>query len=303
MTDQHQSVTLPQPPKRDWHGAHHPWSYSAHAFRWTGELISGLNILPLATEMRAWMLRRGHLSLMPPPNSPTNGGFTNPYTANGITLSLLMSSVVNASHDFATKPIENDDEVNVEIERIRLYNELLLYSARFCEVIIKQLLHCTQIPTSLYQRMALGQLLESPCPYCKRKNGQEPHLISLVGTLAHPFHLCLEFEHCAMDHMDLVNKLRNSQAAHSEVQTLNIRPISESKAQLFHDSHEVLCGFVHMLSHLEDLERKMLKDLAKKGAAINNLKRAGLAREDRNFDLVPGQPFLFNPERASDSTA
>jgi hypothetical protein len=302
MTDQHQPITPAQPHKREWHGTHHSWSFRPHAFRWTGEQISGLNLLPLATEMRAWMLRRGHLSLMPPSDSPTNGGFTNPYTASGITLALLMSRVINASHDYATTLTASDDEVVVEVERIRLYNEVLIYSARLCEVAIKQLLYCTQIPVSQYQRMALGQLLESPCPSCKRKSGQEPHLVSLVGTLAHPFHLCLEFEHCAMDHMDLVNKLRNSQAAHSEVQTLNIRPLAESKAQLLHDSHEALNGFVHMLSHLEDLEQKILADLAEKGEAINRLKRSGLPAEDCNFNLVPGQPFVFNPEQASGSS-
>jgi hypothetical protein len=245
--------------------------------------------------MRAWVLRQGHLSLMPPAELPTNGGFTNPYTDSGVTLALLMSGVINAFHDYATSPTVSDDELAAEIERIRLYNEVLIYSARLCEVVIKQLLYCTQIPVSRYQRMALGQLLGSPCPSCKRENGQEPHLVSLVGTLAHPFHLCLEFEHCAMDHMDLVNKLRNSQAAHSEVQTLNIRSISESKAQLQHDSNEVLNGFVHMLSHVEDLEQKMVADLSEKGAVINRLKRSGLRAEDCNFDLVPGQPFVFNP--------
>ena len=139
---------MPVPPaelqKREWHGTHHAWSFSPNAFRWTGEQISGLNLLPLATEMRAWMLQRGHLSLMPPPDLPANGGFTNPYTASGITLALLMSRVINASHEYVTTQTVGHDEVVVEIERIRLYNEVLLYSARLCEVAIKQLLYCTQ---------------------------------------------------------------------------------------------------------------------------------------------------------------
>jgi len=294
-------LTPAQPHKREWHGTHHSWSFRPHAFRWTGEQISGPNLLPLASEMRAWMLQRGHLSLMPPLDSPTNGGFTNPYTASGITLALLMSRAINASHEYATTQTTSHDEVVTEIERIRLYNEVLICSARLCEVAVKQLLYCTQIPEPRYERMALGQLLESPCPSCKRKNGQEPHLVSLVGTLAHPFHLCLEFEHCAMDHMDVVNKLRNSQAAHSGVQALNIRPIAESKAQLLHDSDEALSGFLHMLSHLEDLEQKMLADLAEKGEAINRVRKSGLPAEDCNFNLVPGQQFVFNPERRSDS--
>lgn len=61
------------------------------------------------------------------------------------------------------------------------------------------------------------------------------------------------------------------------------------------DSREALNGFVHMLSHLEDLERKMLTDLADKGASINALKRNGLSAADCNFHLVPGEILVFVP--------
>ena len=271
--------------KRDWPGAHHSWSFRPHAFRWVGEQVAGPNLLPLATGMRAWMLQRGQLSLMPSSDYKRNGGFTNPYTVSGVTLQLLMGRVINASHDYATTQTPDHDHLDAEVERLRLYNEVLLYSARLCEVTIKQLLYCTQIPESRYKRMALGALLESPCPTCRRQNGKEPHLVSLVGTLAHPFHLCLEFEHCAMDHMDLVNRLRNSQAAHSGIQNLNIRSVEASKTQLMQDSQEVLNGFLHMLSHLESLEQKMLVDLSEKGGAINLLKNRGLPAKDCNFNL------------------
>ncbi len=282
--------------KREWHGTHHSWSYRPQAFRWSGEMISGINLLPIATDMRAWMLRRGHLSLMPTHEAPNNGGFTNPYSKSGVTLSLLMSKVINCSHDYANFAESTDDEIDSEIERLRLYNEILLYSARLCEVSIKQLLYCTQIPESRYGRMALGQLLESPCPDCKRKKGKEPHSVSLVGTLAHPFHLCLEFEHCAMDHMDLVNKLRNSQAAHSGVQELNIRTPDISRSQLLEECTDILSGFLHMLSHVEKLEQNMLKDLESKGEAINLLKLNGLEAKNCKFNLVPGEEFIFQQE-------
>lgn len=173
--------------KREWHGTHHSWNYHPQAFRWSGEKISGINILPIATDMRAWMSQRGHLSLMPAQEAPDRGGFTNPYTNSGITLSLLMCRVINCAHDYANGAEPTHGDVDAAIERLRLYNEILLYSARLCEVAIKQLLYCTQIPAPRYGRMALGQLLESPCPTCKRANGREPHLVSLVGTLAHPF--------------------------------------------------------------------------------------------------------------------
>lgn len=287
--------------KREWHGTHHSWSYRPHAFRWTGELIAGTNLLPLASEMRAWMLRRGHLALMPKREPPGGGAFTNPYTANGITLQFLMASVINAAHQYATTETLNHDAVDAEVERIRMYNEVLMYSARLCEVAIKQLLYCTQAPESRYRRMGLGALLESPCPDCKRQSGKTPHLVSLVGTLAHPFHLCLQFEHCAMDHMDLVNRLRNSEAAHAGVQELNVRSVEASKSQLSQDSQHVLEGFVHMLSHVEDLERKLFADLAAKAEAINALKASGLPAADCNFNLVPGEDFVFPSQYRADA--
>ncbi|WP_439869722.1 hypothetical protein ACTACT_21885 [Pseudomonas syringae] len=288
-------MTTTNPTKRQWHGRHHPWSYRPHAFRWMGEEIAGINLLPLAGEMRAWMQQDGQLSLMPAPQSPTTGGYTNPFTDSGVTLQLLMGRVINAAHEYATTDSPSHSEVDAEVERVRLYNELLMYSARLCEVAIKQLLYCTQFPEVRYKRMALGALLESPCPDCKRQNGKTPHLVSLVGTLAHPFNLCLEFEQCAMDHMDLVNRLRNSEAAHSGVQPLNVRSVESSKLQLMEDSREAMNGFVHMLSHLEDLEHKMLTDLADKGAFINALKRNGLSAADCNFHLVPGERLVFTP--------
>jgi hypothetical protein len=82
---------------------------------------------------------------MPTPEAPSNGGFTNPYTTSGITLQLLMARIINASHEYAATDTPNLNEVDAEVERIRLYNEVLMYSARFCEVAIKQLLYCTQM--------------------------------------------------------------------------------------------------------------------------------------------------------------
>ena len=240
-------------------------------------------------------MKRGQLPIQSKADQPKQGGYTNPYTFSGAALALILGRVVNGFHNYATTQSLHHNEVDAEIERLRLYNEVLLYAARFCEVAIKQLLYCTQIPESEYMRKALGALLESPCPSCKKQNGKEPHSVSLVGTLAHPFHLCLEFDHCAMDHMDLVNKLRNSQAAHSGIQALNIRSVEESKAQLLKDCNEVLSGFVHMLSHLEKLEEGMLDDLAEKGEAINLLKLNGLQAEDCNFELTPGERFVFEP--------
>ncbi|WP_370678849.1 hypothetical protein [Comamonas sp. GB3 AK4-5] len=274
-------------PKRDWHGAHHPWAYRPHCFRWKGSNIVGANFLPLATEMRAWLTQKGFLSLPPESDKGGQSGYSNPYTFSGATLGLILGRIVNLWHEYTNSESINHNEVDAEVERLRIYNEVVLYAARFCEVVIKQLLYCTQVPEKQYQRMALGALLESPCPSCKKENGKQPHSISMVGTLAHPFDLCLEFEHCAMDHMALVNTQRNTEAAHSNIQMLNIRTVAESKAQLFKDCDDVLSGFTHMLSHFEKLEQAMLDDLVQKGQAIMLLKLNGLSAEDCNFNLVP----------------
>lgn len=205
----------PRPPHREWHGTHHSWGYRPHAFRWEGERLVGINFVPLSRDMHAWMQQRGHLPIASTTDQSVYGGYTNPYTFSGVALTLILARVVNSYHDYANSQTPGHDSVDAEIERLRLYNEIVLYSARFCEVTIKQLLHCTQIPKASYVRKSLGELLEYRCPSCKKENGREPHMVSLVASLAHPFRLCLEFEHCAMDHMALVNMLRNSQAAHS----------------------------------------------------------------------------------------
>jgi hypothetical protein len=96
-----------------------------------------------------------------------------------------------------------------------------------------------------------------------------------------------------MDHMSFVNKLRNSQAAHSGIQAINIRTPSISKSDLLNDCNAVMSGVLHMLSHLSELEQRMLKDLGEKAQAINALKMDGLPPEQCNFKLGPGRGFSF----------
>jgi hypothetical protein len=234
------------------------------------------------------MEQKGAIPVVSTTEKHSNEGYTNPYTFSSSALAAILASIINTSHEFSIEPSAHDD-LEAEIERIRLYNETILYAARVCEVAIKQMLYCTQIPESQYKRMALGNLLESPCPNCKKQNGKTPHSISLVGSLAHPFYLCSEFDECALNHMDLVNKLRNTQAAHSDIQTLNIRSPEESKAQCFADCQAVLSDLKHLLSHLGKLETMLMKDIAQKGADINILKLNGLPAADCNFILIPGE--------------
>ncbi|WP_294767726.1 hypothetical protein [uncultured Rhodoferax sp.] len=284
------SLEASSPLTREWHGTHHEWSYRPQAFVWNGEWISGVNLVPFATEMRKWMQQSGQITVLVKQSRSEERAATNPYSYSGSAIALMLSQTINAYHEYATSESPSEDPVDAEATRIRLFNEVLLYSARFCEVVIKQLLYCTQIPQKRYVRAALGELLESPCPSCKRSGGT-PHMVSWVGTLACPFHLCREFDHCAMDHMALVNSLRNSRAAHSESEDLNPRTVRESKDQLRRDANKVLEGVVHLLTHIEKLESRVIEDIEKKGTQINFLKKKGLPPEECNFNLAPNLPF------------
>lgn len=57
-----------------------------------------------------------------------------------------MASVIDHSYAYAQNIETSHNALDSEIERLRIYNELLLYSARLIEVVVKQLLYCTQIP-------------------------------------------------------------------------------------------------------------------------------------------------------------
>lgn len=145
-----------QPSSREWHGAHHEWSYGSQCFRWMGSQIAGVNFLPLATEMHAWLLQKGQLSLPPESGKEGQSGYSNPNSFSGSALGLIFARLVNSWHEFINS--EDDiDPIDAELDRLRIYNELVLYAARFCEVAIKQLLHCTQIPEKRFKNMALGK--------------------------------------------------------------------------------------------------------------------------------------------------
>ena len=226
---------------------------------WVGEHPIGINFHPLATEFRQWLLRKGHFAVFTEEDRGSLASFTNPYSYHASVIAAILARAINASHDFATGTDPMND-MEADIERIRLYNEQVLYTARFCEAALKQLLYCTQIPEGYYKASALGALLSSECRVCK-KAGNPRHRISMLGSLAHRYRLCLEFEHCLFEHLKIVNRRRNVEAAHSETQGLRLRPVTESRSKLAQDSIEVGNELVHMLQHISDLENRMLSEL------------------------------------------
>ena len=149
------------------------------------------------------------------------------------------------------------------IEAVRCYNEQALYTARLCEVAIKQLLYCTQIPASYYKKAALGGLLESECRSCKR-DGKPRHKNSMLGSLAHRYGLCLQFDGCLIEHLKIVNRKRNVSAAHSETQLIIVKPAAETKRELATQVLGMGSELVHMLQHISDLEDRMMSELERR---------------------------------------
>lgn len=275
---------------RTWHGAHHVLAYAPRAFRFIGREIVGINFVPLAAPMRAWLLRQGDLPVAVEDERGTPGAYSNPYTYSGLALAICLAEVVNDHYAFCQGEEAVDDPLIAAVTRLRLYNELLLYVVRVGETAIKQLLYCTQLPDRRYERFALGQLLEAPCPNCRKENGKQPHSVSLVASLAHPFRLCHEFTHCAMDHLALVNRLRNGLAAHSGTSPLHVLPADETRKGADEEGRFVMAECLHLLEHLAKVELAMLDDLARQGAVLEQHRLDGLAAADANFHLVPGEP-------------
>lgn len=238
---------------------HFDWDFRREAALWDGEKALEINFHPLATEFRHWLLREGHFSVFAEEDKSKPLSFTNPYTYHASVIAAILARCISAAHEFVTDS-EQLDDMGAEIERIRLYNEQVLYTARFCEATIKQLLYCTQIPGRYYNKAALGELLSSECGECK-KAGRPRHKKSMLGSLAHRYGLCLEFDHCLIEHLKVVNRRRNVEAAHAEAQILRFRSSVESRAQLSQDSVEIGNELVHMLRHVADLEAHMMNEL------------------------------------------
>lgn len=238
---------------------HFDWGFRREALLWDDKYPIGVNFHPVATEFHQWLLQKGQFSVFAEDHKNTVYSLTNPYTYHATVIAAILARTINASHEFATGT-ELLDDMEADIERIRVYNEQVLYTARLCEATIKQLLYCTQIPKSYYKDASLGALLSIECRACK-SSGKPRHKISLLGSLAHRYHLCLPFEHCLFEHLKIVHRRRNVEAAHSETQTVRIRSASASRAQLMQDSLDAGNELVHMLQHISELETRMMNEL------------------------------------------
>jgi len=251
---------------------HVEWGFRREALRWKNGVPIGVNLHPLAREFHQWLLRKGQFSVFAEQHKKEENAYSNPYTYHASVLATILADAINDSHDIATSA-EIVDAMDAEIQRIRIYNEQILYIARLCEALIKQLLYCTQIGKRYYETTALGALLSTECRGCKN-SGAKRHKLSLLGSLAHRYHLCLPFEECLFEHLKIVGRRRNIEAAHSHAQLLRTRSPADSRQQLETDSLEAGHELVHMLQHIGDLEARMIGEL--NTIVISNVSNLGL---------------------------
>jgi hypothetical protein len=242
------------------HGAtHQVWAYRSEAVIWIEGKPFRPNIIPFASEMMLWLQQKvSSLPLHTKFGQSVVGEPSNPYTYSLSAISLAISEIINDAFEFAesTEPM---DSVVAEVRRIRLESELIIYAARFCEATIKQMLYCTQIPKDMYERATMGQLLARECEGCK-KAGKQRHDISLLGSLAHRFFLCYMLDTCAIDHLQIVARRRNLEAAHSESQFIHPRTAEESRKHLASSIAEIGYELGHMADHIGTIEKKMIEE-------------------------------------------
>lgn len=242
------------------HDASHPrWDFRAESAIWFGTEAVEPNMMAFAFDLSKWLRRELHqIVVFNRGAEHAPGAPTNPYTYHVAAHFGLIVSAISAAMDF----IESTEETppfEAEARRLRLYNELVLESARFCEAAIKQMLYCTSIPESDYKNRSLGQLMAADCKPC-RKAGS-PHHYSLLGALACQYYQCQVFDACGFDHLALVNRRRNTDAAHASQAGMNVRTALESRADLALALTEVGNDLEHMARHIGDIERSMIREV------------------------------------------
>ena len=243
------------------HGAtHQEWAYRDEAIIWVNDHPSAPNLIPFSKEMALWTQQKSSsLPVHTSRDKGMTGQPTNPYTYSLAALTLSIAAILQDAFDFSESTTDIRP-IDAEISRIRYESELIIYTARFCEAAIKQMLYCTQIPAKLYERASMGKLLAQECEGCKRE-GKQRHDISLLGSLAHRFFLCRMLDDCAIDHLQIVARRRNLEAAHSESQSIHPGSADESKKNLAIKIKEIGHDLGHMADHIGMIEEKIIAEI------------------------------------------
>ncbi|HXD34923.1 MAG TPA: hypothetical protein VN643_27635 [Pyrinomonadaceae bacterium] len=242
---------------------HADWEFRREALVWQGTTPIAPNLFPLATDLRNWMLRNNlsGLSFLSTEDKQQSPTYTNPYLYDGSILSLAYAQIINDSSAFTKAKDEGEVDWNeIETRRIRLYAENVLYTARLCEAFIKQLLYCTTFDEGDYEKAALGTLLSKDCRPCRAAK-KPPHRTSLLGSLAHRYRLCHSIDSCLEEHMRIVTRRRNLEAAHAGFVKFSVEQAPNARSRADSDLIAIGNDFIHMLAHLGDLETKMISEL------------------------------------------
>ena len=262
---------------------HADWEFRREAIVWQGTTPVAPDLFPLATNLRNWMLRRssGGLEFFSSEDKQQSPTCANPYLYDGSILSIAYAQIINDSSTFTKIKDEGEvDLIELETRRIRLYAENVLYTARLCEAFIKQLLYCTTFKEGDYRNAALGTLLSKDCQPCRAAK-KPPHRKSLLGSLAHKYGLCHSYDHCLDDHMRIVKRRRDMEAAHSGFVKFSVEDAPNARSRADTDLIAIGNDFIHMLAHLGDLENRMISELETRiGFATKNSATYGQERQE-----------------------
>ena len=116
---------------------HVDWDFCARCFterpsQKTGVTTTEVNIFPYATQLRRWLRQEeAHLDYLPIPSHE----FDNPYSQHALCLIHVFRSVMNDYLSFIKEmKVDEDHPWFVDIKRIRLTSELILYCTRISAV-------------------------------------------------------------------------------------------------------------------------------------------------------------------------
>lgn len=235
---------------------HVPWEFRREAFIWIGDMPLRANFLPVGGQLQKWLQQQGRIGAL---HAKDEKQFSNPYTHSASSLALSYSYIVNDSFRFSRSKAPMS-AARAEIQYLRLYTESVLYTARICEALLKQLLFCTTISEKEYRRATLASLLSKECSAAYNSK-EHRHKLSLLGSLAHRYNLCHYYKHCLKEHITIINERRNLEAAHSG--SIEFAPSTAAAARKCLEDKMLEIGeaFTHMLQHISEIEDKMLSEL------------------------------------------
>ena len=239
--------------------SHAPWRLRRHAVVQLGTFLVRPNIHPVASELHDWLDQEGFIRFFPKETKQMPGSFDNPHTYDSAMLGRILVAVFNETHEVATRDVKADEH-EIEIRRIRLTGELLLYAARFCEAVLKQLLYCTDFPFKSYRDASIGNLLSTECRRCTA-NGQEKHMISLVASVGCKYGLCREIDGCLIPYLRQLNRDRAQFASHSSIELISGQSSDEARSALIDMVYRIGTELKHALKHIMAIEKAVFSDI------------------------------------------